>query len=267
MKSVNNLWRVNDSTGELAQVTFHKSGNLYWPSMSADGKVVVYEEDFGLWKFDVGTSKTSQIKVNIVSDDADNNHKVQSFDSECDSFHLSPSTKRAVISVHGELFTIATDKGETRRLTQTPNLREVSPAWAPDGKRIAFIGEKDGLEHVFVCDEKGGQIKMLSSGDTQKGQLRWAPDSSALLFTGSDNKLYQHAFDSGKTAVVVGADVVAGEAAVNNPQWSPDGKWISFAKADKNQLPLGDAQQGHGPALPFAADAGDQGQKRQGHQQ
>ena len=166
--------------------------------MSADGKVIVYEENFGLWKLDVATGKTTPIKVNISSDEQENNHKIQTFDSECDSYHLSPSTKRAVISVHGELFTIATDKGETRRLTQTPHIREMSPAWSPDGKHIAYIGERDGAEQVFVCDEKGGQIKQLSSGDSQKSQLRWAPDSSTLLFTASDNKLYKHTFEGGQ---------------------------------------------------------------------
>ncbi|HYV37156.1 MAG TPA: hypothetical protein VE988_15730, partial [Gemmataceae bacterium] len=57
-KSVNNIWKVNDSTGQLTQVTKHTSGAMFWPSMSGDGKVIVYEENFGLWKLDVATGKT-----------------------------------------------------------------------------------------------------------------------------------------------------------------------------------------------------------------
>ena len=94
MKSVNNIWRVNDSTGALTQVTFHKSGVLFWPSMSSDGNVIVYEQGFGLWKLDTATGKTTPITINIASDDQVNNHTLQTFDSECDSFHLSPSAKR-----------------------------------------------------------------------------------------------------------------------------------------------------------------------------
>src|SRR5262249_18455779 len=114
---------------------------------------------------------------------------------------------------------------------------ELSPAWSLDGKWIAFIGEKDGLEHVFVCDEKGGQLKQLSSGDSLKGQLRWAPDASALLYTATNNKLYRYNFADGKTVMLAAGEFISGEAAVSNPQWSPDGKWVSFTKTDKNMLP------------------------------
>jgi tricorn protease len=236
LKSVNNIWKVNDSTGQLSQVTHHKSGALFWPSMSSDSKVIVYEENFGLCKLDCTTGKTTEIKVNITADDSENNLEVLTFNGECDSFHVSPSGKRAIISVHGELFTVATDKGETRRLTQTPNSREIQPAWSPDGKWIAFVGEKDGMEQVFVCDEKGGQMKQISTGDSQKSQIRWAPDSTALLYTATDNNLYKYAFADGKTTVVTTADVVSGDGGVSNPQWSPDGKWVSFTRSDRNML-------------------------------
>jgi tricorn protease len=236
LASVNNIWKVNDSTGALAQVTHHKSGALFWPSMSADGKVIVYEENFGLCKLDCSTGKTTDIKVDITVDDQENNLEVLTFNGECDTFHASPSGKRAVISIHGELFNIATDKGETRRLTQTPHIREMQPAWSPDGKWIAFVGEKDGLEHIFVCDEKGGQVKQISSGNSLKNQIRWAPDSSALVYTATDNKLHKYSFADGKTTVMTMGDVVTGEGAVSNPQWSPDGKWVSFNKSDRNML-------------------------------
>jgi tricorn protease len=236
LQSVNNIWKVNDSTGQLTQVTHHKSGALFWPSMSADGKVIVYEENFGLCKLDCGTGKSTEIKIDITADDQDNNLEVLTFNGECDSYHVSPSGKRAVISIHGELFSVATDKGEIRRLTQTPHVREIQPAWSPDGKWIAFVGEKDGVEHVFVCDEKGGQVKQLSTGDSQKSQIRWAPNSSALLFTATDNNLYRCTLADGQTTVIAKGDVVTGEGAVSNPQWSPDGKWVSFTKSDRNML-------------------------------
>ncbi len=233
LKSVNNIWKVSDSAGEPVQVTHHTSGALFWPSMSSDGKVIVYEENFGLWKLDVASGKSTEIKIDITSDDQENNLETLTFNGECDSFTVSPTGKRAVISVHGELFTIATDKGETRPLTKTPHIREMQPAWSPDGNWIAFIGEgeKDGQEHICVCDEKGGQMKYISTGDSMKSQIRWAPDSSALLYTASDNKLYRYAFSDGKTAVLA-----ASESGINNARWSPDGKWISFNKAGKNML-------------------------------
>jgi tricorn protease len=237
LKSVNNIWKVNDSTGQLTQVTHHTSGALFWPGMSADGKVIVYEENFGLWKLDTGTGQSSEVKISVTADDQDNNHETLTFNSECDSFHVSPSGKRAVINVHGELFTIATDKGEIRRLTQTPHIREQQPAWSPDGKWIAYVGEKDGLEQVIICDETGGQVKQLSSGDSLKNLIRWSPDGSAMLWAASDNKLYKHTLADGKTVVITAAGMAPGDPGVSNPRWSPDGKWISFTKSDRNMLP------------------------------
>jgi tricorn protease len=41
-KSVNNIYKISPTgTGQPIQVTKHTSGNLFWPSMSSDGKVIV----------------------------------------------------------------------------------------------------------------------------------------------------------------------------------------------------------------------------------
>src|SRR5262249_44181337 len=80
--------------------------------------------------------------------------------------------------------------------------------------------------------------KRISSGDSQKAQLRWAPNSKALLYTASDTKLYRYDLDTGKATVLASSEVSGfGEPSVGNPQWSPDGKWISFSKADRTLLP------------------------------
>src|SRR5262249_20605602 len=159
-------------------------------------------------------------------DEKENNRETLTVNGEADSYNLSPSGKRAVISTHGELFTIATDQGDVRRLTQTPGVRETQPHWSPDGQRIAFVSDKGGREEVWLRDEEGGEQKQISNSDSQKGQLAWAPDSKAILYTGSDKKLFKYDLTSGKTSELASGNVIGfGGAAISNPQWSPDGKW------------------------------------------
>src|SRR5207248_10045555 len=98
--------------------TRHSSGNLYFPSISADGKTIVYEENFGLWKLDTASGKSAEIRINITSDVKENEVELRTVQSEAEAFSLSPSTKRAAISTHGEIFTIATDRGEVQRVTE-----------------------------------------------------------------------------------------------------------------------------------------------------
>ncbi len=233
MKSTNNLWRVAENGEKVQQVTKHKSGSLFFPSMSADGKVIVYEEDFRIYKLDVGSGETREVKIDVVVDDRENNLETQVVNSEADSYALSPSGRRAVISTRGELFTIATERGDVRRLTQTPHAREVQPQWSRDGKLIAFVSDQGGREEVYVCDEDGGNLKKVSDGDTTKGQLQFSPDSKSILYTASDKKLYRHDFEGGKTSVLATGEV----SAVSNPQWSPDGKWVAYTRGDKTLLP------------------------------
>ena len=225
-RSTNNIWKISDQGGKPVQVTHHTSGNLYFPSISADGKTIVYEENFGLWKLDTATGKSSEIRVDIKSDVKESETELKTVTSEAEEFHLSPTTKRAAIETHGEIFTIATDRGEAQRVTETP-WREHNPNWSPDGKWIAFVSDRTGREEVFIADEVGRNLKKLSDVDCDKQSMVWAPDSKSLLWSGSDHKL-RHATLDGKTEIV--ATGTAGN--IQGPQFSPDGKWISYSKQD-----------------------------------
>ena len=69
-KSANNIYRVSAKSGaQPVQVTRHTDGNVFYPSMSGDGKVIVYEANFGLWKLDVSSGKTAEVKIDITSDE------------------------------------------------------------------------------------------------------------------------------------------------------------------------------------------------------
>ncbi|MBI3209937.1 MAG: PD40 domain-containing protein [Candidatus Solibacter usitatus] len=227
MKSVNNIWKISERGGAPVQVTKHTSGNLHFPSISADRKTIVYEENFGLWKLDVDSGRTAEIRIDVKSDLKDNELELRTFVSEAESFHLSPSGRRAAITAHGEVFTIATDRGEVQRVTETP-WREQSPRWSPNGKWIAFISDRGGREEIWIAGERGQNAKQLTTEDCDKGSFLWSADSKSLLWTGSDNKLRLLDVDSGKAQIITESNV----GTIGTPQFSPDGKWISYSKMD-----------------------------------
>ncbi|HSZ60061.1 MAG TPA: hypothetical protein VK797_30740, partial [Tepidisphaeraceae bacterium] len=227
MKSVNNIWKMPASGGTPVQVTHHTDGDLFFPSMAADGKTIVYEDDFQIWKLDLESGKSAQIPVSINSDTKDNDSELRVIQSECESFNLSPSGKRTAIATHGEIFTVATDRGEEQRVTETP-WRESEPRWSPDGKWIAFVSDRTGREEIWVSDELGKKLKQLSDADCDKNGITWAPDSKSLLWTGSDHTLRQVEIGTGVTKELASSNV----APIGSVELSPDGKWLSYSKDD-----------------------------------
>ncbi|MBZ5621935.1 MAG: DPP IV N-terminal domain-containing protein [Acidobacteriia bacterium] len=227
MKSVNNIWKISDKGGKPVQVTHHLDGNLFFPSISADGKTVVYEDNFGIWKLDTASGKSTEIRIDVKSDLKDNKTELVTINNEVEGFHISPSNRRAAVVVHGEIFTIATDRGEIQRVSETP-WKEQNPRWSPNGKWIAYISDRTGREEIFISDELGKNVKKLTDVDCDKQAIVWAADSKSLLWTGTDHKLRRVEIDSGKEEVLASSN--AGN--IGEPQFSPDGKWISYSKQD-----------------------------------
>ena len=228
MKSVNNIWKMSEKGGKAVQITHHTDGNLFFPSISYDGKTIVYEDNFGLWKLDTTSGKSTEIRLDIQSDVKDNEVELVTLNNEAEAFHISPSNRRAAVAIHGEIFTIATDRGEPQRVTETP-WKEQAPRWSPNGKWVAFVSDRTGREEVWISDELGKNLKKLSDADCDKSALVWANDSKSLLWSGSDHKLRSVEVETGKEDVLASSEV----GNIQGPQFSPDGKWLAYAKQDK----------------------------------
>ncbi len=230
-KSVNNIYRIPaKGGGQPVQVTKHADGSLFWPSMSSDGKVIVYEDNLGIWKLDVASGRTVEVKLDIDTDEKVNESDVVAINSEADNFDLSPSGRRAVVSTRGQLLTIATDRGDiTRVAPDNMASRNQSPRWSFDGKHVAFISDRSGRDEVWLCDPDGKDLKKITDLDNEKGSLLWTPDSKSLLYTAADKKLYNYTVADGKTATVTSADV----GRIGSVAVSPDSKWVTFSKQDR----------------------------------
>ena len=146
-----------------------------------------------------------------------------------------------------QLWTVPTSGGTPRRLT-TGNA-DTSPAWSPDGSRIAFV--RDGQIHLLATD--GGEPERVTDLPLGAGAPVWSPDGARLAFTapvdpGSAGPLVADRLDyqadgSGMFGAVRSqvhvVDLASGECRqvtdgtehAGAPAWSPDGGTIAFARA------------------------------------
>ena len=99
----------------------------------------MYEENFGIWKLDVATGKSTEITLDLASDEKENQVDVEPVSGEVDAFDISPSGRRAVISARGQILTIATERGDITRVAPDDMAsRNQFPKWSPDGNTSPF---------------------------------------------------------------------------------------------------------------------------------
>lgn len=87
-----------------------------------------------------------------------------------------------VFAYAAQLWSVSRDGGAARQLTTGPGQKS-NPKFSPDGKWIAFTGQGDGHDNVYVMLAEGGQPRQLTFSpgwDTVEG---WTPDGQNILFT------------------------------------------------------------------------------------
>jgi dipeptidyl aminopeptidase/acylaminoacyl peptidase len=151
---------------------------------------------------------------------------------------------------HLYVFDLATKKAEA--ITSGTQFEESSPAWSPDGTRIAFVskrGDGDLDRHdntdIWVIDARPGaqpkQITTTPSGD--EGPLSWSPDGRQIAFLAGDELKYS-AYTQNRLAVVSStggqprylADAL--DRPIRQPVWEEGGASLAFVVVDdRSQYP------------------------------
>ena len=105
--------------------------------------------------------------------------------------HSSRTTRRgvaavaAVVLVGGLLVTPALGIGSRLLdLIQSPPGRPdvQTPAWSPDGRRIAFLSRRDGNKAVYLVNADGSGQRRLTRDASNTATPAWSPDGRKIAF-------------------------------------------------------------------------------------
>jgi dipeptidyl aminopeptidase/acylaminoacyl peptidase len=77
--------------------------------------------------------------------------------------------------------------GATRQLTNGKKSSQ-SPAWAPDGSKLAFVSDRTDKRQIYLINPTGGEAEALTSTEEGVGSFAWSPDGKSIAFTAREAK-------------------------------------------------------------------------------
>ncbi|CAN5390187.1 S41 family peptidase [soil metagenome] len=228
-----NLYRLALTPGAAPQpLTHFSSGRLLYPAMAANGSGIVFERGMAIWKLDAG-GEPHPVPITLRGAPAGEQPRHLSL-SSFTAMALSPDGHKVAVIAHGELFAAsAKDGGPAQRITTSAGA-EHEPVWSPDSRRLLYVSERGLDDWLIEYDVATAKETVL----TRKGHAAvpvYAPDGKSAVYVLDDHELHHIVLAQGGRPAV---DTVL-DSAPNwpsrggaKPVWSPDGKYVAFAKTD-----------------------------------
>ncbi|HKU79080.1 MAG TPA: S41 family peptidase [Rhodanobacteraceae bacterium] len=223
-----NIWHVQRDGNEAALTRFTE-GRVLWPTISANGKTIAFERDFGIWTVDAATGKAQPVSITLAGAVAgpENQHKTLRDDFR--HLALSPDGKKVAFVAHGAVFAADADKGgDAVRVTRAPG-DAYGIAWAPDSRRIVYGAFRGGSEHLYLYDFDSNKETQLTSGDGEETSPAFSPDGKTLAFLRDGRGLALMDVASRRVRTLVNAHLDLRRPLTSDRPlaWSHDGRWIA----------------------------------------
>jgi Tol biopolymer transport system component len=142
---------------------------------------------------------------------------------------LSPDGMRVAISDSTEpggsrIYTLPVTGGQPQKVT--PNAPSYWHGWSPDGKTIAFCGERSGEFDVYTIPAEGGAEKRLTTARGLDDGPQYSPDGKYIYFNSERTghmQIWRMLADGANQEQVTHTDT-------NDwfPHISSDGKWMVY---------------------------------------
>jgi Tol biopolymer transport system component/C-terminal processing protease CtpA/Prc len=230
-----NIW-VKPIGGAAKQLTKFKTpangpdGRVLWPSVSYDGKLIVFERNFKIWKMDTGGGNATEVAIARRGAPAGPAVERVNVGGQLSELALSPDGKKVAFVAHGEVFAAsAKDGGDASRVTRTP-AAESQVVWSPDSKKIAYVSDREGAFNIYSYDFTTNSEAALARGVGDNYAPSFSPDGKTLAFVRSGRELRAVDLETKQERLL--ATAYLDRPPLNSDRagvWSPDGKWVAFS--------------------------------------
>jgi TolB protein len=210
-------------TSRDRRVVYIAPGRFEAPNWMHDGKTLLFNRNGRIEKIAVTGGAP------VVLDTG--------FATRCNNDHLiSPDGTQLGISDNSQedqkslVYIVPIDGGPPRRITQkSPSYLH---GWSPDGKTMAFVGERNGDFDIYAIPAAGGEETRLTTAKGLDDGPEYTPDGKYVYFnserTGHMQIWRMHADGREQEQVTFGEE--------NDwfPHISPNGEWMVFLTYDKS---------------------------------
>jgi TolB protein len=195
------------------------------PNWTHDGQALVYNSKGRILRFDLGTRQSREIPT--------------AFATSCNNDHvLSPDGRLIAISHRtaedglSRIYTLPLSGGDPTLVT--PIAPSFLHGWSPDGRTLAYCGERNGDWDIYAIAALGGNETRLTSNAGRNDGPEYSPDGRSIWFNSTRSGLMQiwrmDRDGSGQTQVT-------GDESSNSwfPHLSPDGRrvvYIAYRRGD-----------------------------------
>ncbi len=227
-----------DAGAKPYQVTFHKDDGVRRARISRDGQWIVYECGADLWVVSTRPDATPRkLAIEVNADDKSNPEQLRIFTNRATEFSLTSDEKFMVFAVHGKLFRRKVGpESKVVQMTDGPS-NDHSAAWSPDSKKLLFVSDRNGHEDIYLLEADDPDHPNLTEAHRFKvKQITNTPEAEhGISFSPKDGKRVAF-LRAGKlwTMNPDGSDpkTIVPDVHVFDYEWSPDGKWIVYARRD-----------------------------------
>ena len=228
-----NVW-ARDLNGRSRQLTQFKDGRVLWPSIAYDGRTILFERDFQIWKVDTGNGRAGAIGITRRGAPAGPAVEHLRLTDQIAEIALAPDGRKIAFIVRGEVFAASTtDGGDAARVTFT-SAEESQVTWSGDSRRLAYVSDRDGPTHLFFYDFATNTETQLTRETASDDTPQFSPDGKMLAFERAGQEIRVMDMDSKKDRSLVRGQLQRPPLISDRPfTWSPDSKWIAF-------MPVGD---------------------------
>ena len=150
----------------------------------------------------------------------------------------SPDSRRIVFSSEGNIYSVRADEG--RRPPRLLLANGVQPAWSPDGQSIAFVSSISGNREIYVMNADGSGEARLTYNSSHDEEPVWSPDGQRIAFRSFRDDVYaiyvMNVDGTDQTRLTNrGGSWLDWFSDLGNrgrsPDWSPDGRHITFVSS------------------------------------